>query len=243
MPATPSKMRMFGSFQRLVSILFRKNGYDQTLLPNQTISYTADRVIELPEVDLDCVLISEAQVADNYQPLSAELTAIAGLGAGIVVNDGASGAFARAIEADVDGGIYVSNQNGVDGNPGVKLSLANLQSETATLSDKMIFGDVSASDAPKYLTIQDLADLIVPEPVVSGKYFSWSTGDTKTCEHNFGTKNVMVQIYDNDGRTVYVDNVLRSDTNTVILSALGFENPVTGPWTVLITSGAGFVAG
>lgn len=245
MPAAPSKMKMFGSFSRLVSILFRKNGYDQTLLPNQTISYTANRVIELPEVDLDCVLISEAQVADGYQPLSTELTAIAGLaGPGLIVNDGAEGAVARSIVAASPYGLAVENGDGVSGNPSLKLDFTNLTADggSAVLADKMIFNDETFGQ-PKSMTIQQLSDLIVPSPVVSGKYFSWSEGNTKTCVHNFGTKIVMVQIFDYDGRTVYVDDVLRTDNNTVDLSAVGFDNPPGGAWTVLITSGAGFVAG
>ena len=246
MPATPSRMKMFGSFQRLVSILFRTNGHDQTLLPNQYVTYTADRVIQLPHLDVDCVLISEAQVVDGYQPLSTELTAIAGLaGPGLIVNDGAEGAVARSIEAANNNGLSVGNGNGVSGNPSLSLDLANLIAEggSAALEDLMIFGDATFSDQARSMTIQQLSDLIVPAPVVSGKIFMWHTGNVKTCVHNFGTNNVMVQVYDGSGRTTYVDDVLRYDLNTVILSATGFENPFDGPYTVLITSGAGFVAG
>lgn len=246
MPAAPTKMKMFGSFSRLVSILFRKNGYDQTLLPNQSISYTADRVIELPEVDLDCVLISEAQVADGYQPLNNRLTEVTQLGVGLIVSDPANdGVLARTIESSANNGLAVENGDGVAGNPAIGLDLANLEAAggDAVFADSMIFGDLSDGLRAKSMTIQELSDLIVPSPVVSGKYFSWSEGNTKTCVHNFGTKIVMVQIFDYDGRTVYVDDVLRTDNNTVDLSAVGFDNPPGGDWTVLITSGAGFVAG
>jgi len=251
MPATPSKMKMFGSFQRLVSILFRKNGYDQTLLPNQTVTYTADRVIELPAVDVDCALISEAQVAEGYQPLAEILTGVTSgidptaIGVMVVRVNGTQLPGLRYIAATGNGGLAVSDGSGYTGDISLNLAFNNLSIsfDPLELTDKFIWGDVSDSENPKQATLQQLSDLIVPAPVVSGMYFSWTTGDTKTCEHNFGTKNVMVQIYDYSGRTVYVDDVLRYDINTVILSGIGFENPVDGPWTVLITSGAGFVAG
>jgi hypothetical protein len=225
---------MFGSFQKLVSILYRINGFDVTLKPNVTVLPSADRVIELPAVDLDCVLLSRGEADADYQPLSTELSAIAALaGPGFVVNDGASGAFARSIEAATDAGLSVSNGDGVVENPKLSLSLANLQSETATLSDKMIFGDVSASDAPKYLTIQDLADLVGP-----GAYGYAATWDNDTTsiviEHNLDSEDVMVQLYDVASRdSIMIDQMYRVDGNSIQL--LASEAPPSGTgWRVLV---------
>jgi len=253
MPATPSKMKMFGSFQRLVSILFRKNGYNQTLLPNQTVTYTADRVIELPAVDVDCALISEAQVADGYQPLAQILTGVTSgvdptaTGVMVVRQNGTQLPGLRFILPTGNGGLAVldGNVDGYTGDISLGLAFNNLSAsfDPLELTDKFIWGDVSDSENPKQATLQQLSDLIVPAPVVSGKYFSWTTGDVKVCEHNFGTKNVIVQIYDYAGNTIYVETVLRNDINNVTLVAVGITDPVGGPWTVLITSGAGFVAG
>jgi len=51
-------MKLYGSLERLVSILFRKNGQDITLRPNQSTTYTAARDAQLPAGDADHVLVS-----------------------------------------------------------------------------------------------------------------------------------------------------------------------------------------
>jgi hypothetical protein len=52
-------MKFFGSIERLVSILFRKNGQDITVRPNQATTYTAARDIQLPAGDTDHELVSK----------------------------------------------------------------------------------------------------------------------------------------------------------------------------------------
>jgi hypothetical protein len=51
-------MKLFGSLTELVSIISRKDGYGQTLRPNQATTYTADRDFQLPAGDANQVLIS-----------------------------------------------------------------------------------------------------------------------------------------------------------------------------------------
>ena len=51
-------MKVFGSISRLVSILFRKDGQDITLRPNQSTTYTAPRDIQLPSGDANHELVS-----------------------------------------------------------------------------------------------------------------------------------------------------------------------------------------
>lgn len=53
-------MRIFGSISRLVSILFRKDGQDITVRPNQATTYTANRDAQLPPGDADAVLVGAA---------------------------------------------------------------------------------------------------------------------------------------------------------------------------------------
>lgn len=234
MPATPAPMRMFGSFQKLVSILFKKDGFSQTLKPNVATTYTANRVVELPAVDVDCVLLSRGEADDDYQPLDLRLTEITNLGDGIMVSSAASdGALARSIEAEANYGLAVFNGNGVDGNPELAISFANLQLETATLSDKMIFGDASGGDDPKYLTIQDLADLVGPGAY--GFAATWDNEETSiVIEHNLGSLDVMVQLYDVASKdTIMIDQIYRVDTNSIEL--LASEAPPAGTgWRVLV---------
>jgi hypothetical protein len=63
----------------------------------------------------------------------------------------------------------------------------------------------------------------------------WVVGDgaTKTVTHSLGDTDVMVQVYDKaNGETILVDEVARTDTNTVVLTA-SLAPGVSG-WRVLI---------
>jgi len=63
----------------------------------------------------------------------------------------------------------------------------------------------------------------------------WVTGDgtSKTVSHSLGTKDVIVQIYDQtNDQTIEIDSVIRTDTNTVDLTAS--EAPGASGWRVLI---------
>jgi hypothetical protein len=59
-------MKIFGSISRLVSVLFRKDGADITVRPNQSTTYSANRDVQIPPGDSDHVLVS----ADSTQTLS-----------------------------------------------------------------------------------------------------------------------------------------------------------------------------
>lgn len=180
-------MKMFGSWSRLVSVLFRKDGMDVTLQPNQSTTYTAPRAIQLPPVDDSCVLISAGEVsstylsqsdaastylsqsdasstyltqsnaastylsqsdasstylsqsdaastyltqsnaASSYQPLDADLTALADLGStGFIVRTGAGTVETRSITAAAQGGLDSYIDDGVVGNPELRIEFANM---------------------------------------------------------------------------------------------------------------------
>ena len=68
-----------------------------------------------------------------------------------------------------------------------------------------------------------------------GSEFTWITADgtSKVVTHNFGTKDVAVTVYDQtDDATILVDSVVRTDTNTVTLTAS--EAPGASSWRVLV---------
>lgn len=60
-------MRFYGSLERLISIVFRKDSQLITLRPSQTTTYTADRSVDLPPGDSDHTLVSASgtQVLTN----------------------------------------------------------------------------------------------------------------------------------------------------------------------------------
>jgi len=233
MPVVARKMKMYGSFEKLVSILFTSDGYSQTLTPNVATVYTADRVVELPAVDVDCVLLSRGEADADYQPLSAELSAIAGLGAGIVVNDGASGAFARSIGAPGFGGLSVTNGDGVAGNPSLSIDFSNLDMYTPLLSDLLVFGKVADGGAPRAVTISDLADLIGPGAF--GYAETWDNGTLSIgISHNLDSNDVIVQIYDMVTKdNIMIDQISRLNANQ--LSLVASEAPPSGTgWRVMV---------
>ena len=53
-------MKLFGSLKELVAAVFRKNGQEITLRPNQSTTYTSARDIQLPPLDADEKLVGEA---------------------------------------------------------------------------------------------------------------------------------------------------------------------------------------
>ena len=56
-------MKIFGSIQELVELIYRKGSRQITLKPNQSVTYTADRAIELPPEDAASVLMSATSTA------------------------------------------------------------------------------------------------------------------------------------------------------------------------------------
>lgn len=63
----------------------------------------------------------------------------------------------------------------------------------------------------------------------------WLTTDgvTKTVTHSLGTRDVTVEIYDENYETIYIHSVVRTDTNTVTLTS---SSAPTTSWRVLIRS-------
>jgi hypothetical protein len=51
-------MKIFGSIKELVAAVFRKDAFEITLRPNQSITYTAARDVQLPPQNADVVLVS-----------------------------------------------------------------------------------------------------------------------------------------------------------------------------------------
>lgn len=82
-------------------------------------------------------------------------------------------------------------------------------------TDILLIADSASSNALKKITLADIVTL-------AGNGFSdtWVSGTTKAVTHSLGTRNVMVEVFDNvTYETVYLDSVVRTDTNTVTLTA------------------------
>lgn len=74
-----------------------------------------------------------------------------------------------------------------------------------------------------------------PVPTVASSKSNWITADgtTKAITHSLGTLDVIVQLYDKtDGATIEIDTVVRTNTNTVTLTAS--QAPGAAGWRVLV---------
>lgn len=283
-------MKLYGSLERLVSILFRKNSQDITVRPNQATTYTAARDIQLPPGDADSVLVGSAATQtltnktidgdDNtIQDLAlASLKTVLGDAAKVVRYDDSgvpaagpltvsdAGAVDGATSLDVDNlnldGNTISSTD-TDGNivlspdgTGVVQSSADLELRSGSA---LILSDDDNSqaitiNAPSALTAA--YSLVLPDNDGSANQFlqtdgsgnltwasggissfeaDWVTGDgtSKTIVHNLNTKDVQIEIYDKtDDSTIWVDSVIRTDADTLDLTAS--EAPPAAGWRVTI---------
>lgn len=102
---------------------------------------------------------------------------------------------------------------------------------TPVAADLVLIGDSAASFGVKKATLSSLASAIgVPSSFTD----TWltATGTSKTVTHNLGSRDVIVQVYDNDNfDTIEVDFVVRTSTNVVTLTSS--QAPATS-WRVLV---------
>jgi hypothetical protein len=97
-------------------------------------------------------------------------------------------------------------------------------------ADIILFADASNSNALRSTTVQAILDL------GGGKATgTWITSDgvSKAVTHNFAVTSVSVNVYDIDsGEEIWVDSIVRTNTNTVTLTAS--EAPTGSGWTVVV---------
>lgn len=101
-------------------------------------------------------------------------------------------------------------------------------SATITSSDTILFADADDNDSLKKDTVASLLS------AVGGSYAEdWTSMTSTTITHSLGSRDVMVELYDNDTfETVMVDSIVRTDTDTVDLTAS--QAPTGSGWRVLI---------
>lgn len=107
----------------------------------------------------------------------------------------------------------------------------NAPAVTAASGDLVLIADVSAGNALKSVTAQSIADLAASG--VSAFKQNWTSGTTITVTHSLGTRDVIVQLYDNvTYETLEVDLVVRTDINNVDLTAS--SAPSGAGWRVIV---------
>lgn len=255
-------MKIFGSISRLVSVLFRKNSQDITLRPNQATTYTAARDIQFPEGDANHVLVSKdgSQTLTN-KTIDGDDNTIQDLGLSslktilvdadkVLVRD-ALGAVssAKLVNANVDSSAALDRSKLADGTADhvvINNGTGGLTSEANLAISRGGTGAGTASTA--------LNNLLPTQTGNSGKVLStdgagnitwisnassssfsvdWTTGTSFDADHNLGSLNVLVQVYDKlDGSQILLDEIARATANKVTLTSS--QAPGASGWKVLV---------
>lgn len=147
--------------------------------------------------------------------------------------------FTEAVQ-DVVGSNLVGSSNDLqatydDGSGALTLTLkkeaiTSKTEVTPASGDYLLISDASDSDNLKKVSLQAIANL-------SGANFTatWATADgtSKVITHNLASRDVLIQLYSLDTfEDILVDSVVRTDANTVTLTAS--EVPTGSGWKVLI---------
>lgn len=225
---------MWGSWAKQAFSAFLKDSQEIILQPNQTLTYTEFSVVELPEVDGPCVLLSRAEADGDYQPLAENLTELVEIPQSGLVGKSADGAVVHYnITGYENRGITTSLYDN-DGTVYVSIDFDNAVADAADDDDVIMFGKVAAGfvTVTKKITIGDLAALIGP-----GAFGYATTWDNDSAifafEHNLNSLDVMVQLYDIDTNdTIMINQINRLNANQVHLEAS--EAPTGSGWRVLV---------
>lgn len=242
-------MKVFGSIERLVSILFRKDSQDITVRPNQATTYTAARDIQLPAGDAAHVLVSRTSTDTlTNKTIAAGSNTITGLadaniasGAAIDATKIADGSV-TSTEFQYLGTVTSDIQTQLNGKQPLDADLTAL---AALATTGLIVRTGSGTVATRTLVAGTNISLTNADGVagditinstatVSSFKATWLTADgtTKVVTHSLATTDIMVQIFDTTtGQTIEVDTATRTDANTLTLVAS--EAPATS-WRVLI---------
>jgi hypothetical protein len=101
---------------------------------------------------------------------------------------------------------------------------------SAAAADQLLISDASDAGLLKRATVATITATLATTAKAT-----WATADgtSKVVAHGLGTTDVLVQIFDiATGASIFVDQVVRTDANTVTLTAS--EAPPAGSWRVLI---------
>ena len=157
---------------------------------------------------------------------------------------------AKIVNANVDAAaaIAYSKLSIADGDltiaktSGLQSALDGKQANVITTEGDLVVGD--ASGDPARLAIGTTGQVLTSDGTTAvwaapGGFDSfaatWATADgtSKVVTHSLGTKDIQVEIYDmTDDQTIFVDSVVRTDANSVTLTAS--EAPGASSWRVTI---------
>lgn len=209
-----------------------------TLATNVAVAIPASQVTDFDEAAQDAIgniLVDSSSIDFTYSDATPSITAAVlpgGVNHNLLLNyvanqhvDHSTVSIATSSTSGLSGGGDITATRNLTVAP----NLATLKA-TPVGADILLIADSAASNALKSVTVASLGAAIAPQSFKA----NWITADgtTKVVTHNLGTLDVMVQLYDTTaGDTILVDSTVRTNTNTVTLTAS--SAPATS-WRVLI---------
>jgi hypothetical protein len=210
-----------------VSILFRQNGNDITLRPNQSTTYDAARDMQLPEGNTNHVLVSRTSTDTlTNKTIDADSNTITNI-------ENADIKAGAAIDATkiADGSVsstefqYLANVTS-----DIQQQIDDKQADVVTTQGDLIVADASGDAARlalgttgQVLTSNGTTAVWADAGSDFGSFAAdWDNADgaTKVVTHSLDTKDVQVEIYDTDtDETIWIDSIVRTDADTVTLTA------------------------
>ena len=116
----------------------------------------------------------------------------------------------------------------------IALSGSNPEFASLTVDNAIQAGTVSGSFSGSYVGDgSSLTGLSLPQVATVTDTFTSTT--SKTVTHNFSTKNVIVQVYDNDDNIIIPQQVTTTDTNTVDITLQNSQTQCWGKRSIAFT--------
>lgn len=186
-------MKLYGSLERLVSILFRKDSQDITVRPNQATTYTAARDIQMPPGDAAHVLVSANSTATfTNKTFDA---------------DGTGNSISNIENADIKSGAAIDATKIADGTvTSTEFQYINtLSSNAQTQIDAKVTGPASATDEA-IARFDSTTGKLVQNSVVTITDAGAASGFTQLNTDNLRLDGNTVSSTDTDGNVVLDPN-------------------------------------
>lgn len=220
----------------LLSIAKGGTNSSTSLTNNRVMQSSAGAIVEAAAITAARALISDSNGIPTHSAVTAtELGYVSSVTSAIQTQ--IDGKVAKAGDS-MTGNLVLANQKEVRFSEasGSGTNYTGIKAAPTIASDHTYTLPAAFPGSSGYHLASDTSGTLswAPASTVSSNKADWLTADgtTKVVTHSLGSTDVMVQVFDaDDGSSIEVNSIIRTDTNTVTLSAS--EAPATS-WRVLI---------
>jgi hypothetical protein len=239
-------MKLFGSIKELVSAVFRKDGQEVTVRPNQTTTYTAARDVQLPPGDAAHVLTSATSTQtltnktidgdDNTVqdlPLTSLKTVLGDADEALVRDASGAVVSAKILNVNIDAAAAIAATKIADG------SVDNTEFQKLGTAGTNSAGELVTTDGTQTLTNKTLTSpsISTPTGLVKGDVGLGNVDNTSDATKNAATATLTNKTIDGDDNTVQdlpltslktqladANKVIRRDASGIVVSGNAIPN-------------------